>query len=101
MLEMLDRVGGGLGENQIMEKKVTSPVLLGIAGTIASGEDVGGGSRSCLEKVILLVSLPLTVMEQYSVENWIPLCAGWNASFVSDEIPLNRTGCCVTLVPLS
>ena len=61
----------------------------------------GGGSRSCLEKVILLVSLPLTVMEQYSVENWIPLCAGWNASFVSDEIPLNRTGCCVTLVPLS
>ena len=42
MLEMLDRVGGGLGENQIMEKKVTSPVLLGIAGTIASGEDVGG-----------------------------------------------------------
>ena len=39
---MLDRVGGGLGENQIMEKKVTSPVLLGIAGTIASGEDVGG-----------------------------------------------------------
>ena len=34
MLEMLDRVGGGLGENQIMEKKVTSPVLLGIAGTI-------------------------------------------------------------------